>query len=60
MGPVTLKNLFDQARSLVSEDGDNPEYDRALVELVTYASGFNSDSFPLVSAALGVVGGFHE
>lgn len=32
--PSFDKNLVDQARSLVSEHGENPEYDRALVELV--------------------------
>lgn len=31
---VKLTSLIEEARSLASEDGENPEYDRALVELV--------------------------
>lgn len=31
---VTLDELMDAAASLVSEEGENPEYDRALAELI--------------------------
>lgn len=31
---VTLADLVEQARNLSSEMGENPEYDRGLVELV--------------------------
>jgi hypothetical protein len=31
----TRLQLLQEARDLLSEDGENPEYDRAIVELVT-------------------------
>lgn len=31
---ITFQNLVRAAQSLASEDGDNHEYDRALIELV--------------------------
>jgi hypothetical protein len=44
-----LRNvLIFEARGLVS-GGENPEYDRALVELVTYSSGGTQDDFLSVS-----------
>lgn len=36
------------ARSLRSDDGENPEYDRALVELVMYTVGVSPDDRPVV------------
>lgn len=40
---TSIKNLIDEARDLRSESGENPEYDRALVELVTRACGISHD-----------------
>lgn len=40
---MTHNNLVQQARSLRSDQGSNAEYDRALVELVMYATGGTSD-----------------
>ena len=36
---VTVERLIKLARDLKSEHGENSEYDRALVELVTDAAG---------------------
>ncbi len=36
---VRLHDIMVQAADLMSEDGENPEYDRALVELVSYLAG---------------------
>jgi hypothetical protein len=30
-----FKNLIENAKDLLSDDGENPEYDRAIVELVS-------------------------
>lgn len=37
--------LFENARELLSEDGENPEYDRAVVELVSRMFGLSADDF---------------
>jgi hypothetical protein len=43
------ERLIDTARDLRSEHGENPEYDRALVELVANALGFGDDEHrPLI------------
>lgn len=39
VGPVNYNTLIYEAQSLKSEDGENPEYDRALVELISCATG---------------------
>lgn len=58
-------NLLAQAKDLKSVDGENPEYDRALVELVSRTSGFTSDEYDTVAREIGIVGaertewGFH-
>lgn len=39
-----MNYLIEIARGLRSEDGENPEYDRALVELICHAYGLESDS----------------
>lgn len=49
-------NLLAQAKDLKSEDGENPEYDRALVELVSRTSGFTSDDYDTVAREIGIVG----
>lgn len=48
------ERLLHEARALRSEDGENPEYDRALVELVTFASGGTTDDLPRTAADLGI------
>jgi hypothetical protein len=40
---VEGEHLVDAARGLRSEHGENPEYDRALVELVAHAVGMGAD-----------------
>jgi hypothetical protein len=42
------------ARTLRSEAGENPEYDRALVEMVTRLSGRSHDDDPAVAELLGI------
>lgn len=38
---VTMGTVITVAKDLMSEHGENPEYDRALVELVAILSGFS-------------------
>lgn len=45
--------LVDEARMLKSENGENPEYDRALVELVTTMLGLSMDDAWSVAILLG-------
>jgi hypothetical protein len=40
---IALSTLKRIAASLLSEDGENPEYDRALSELVTDAAGLSME-----------------
>ena len=35
----TKQDLYAVAQTLKSDDGENPEYDRALVELISYLTG---------------------
>ena len=51
---IAVTELVQAAQELRSEDGENPEYDRALVELVSRASGNSDDSFPSVAHTLGI------
>jgi hypothetical protein len=39
---ITRAALIREARSLKSEHGENPEYDRALVELIYWTTGGRS------------------
>ena len=41
---TTREVLLFEAKGLVSS-GENPEYDRALVELITYSLGGSADDF---------------
>jgi hypothetical protein len=51
--PELFDALVAQSQSLVSEHGENPEYDRALSELTAYASGLpGGDYAPLILSAL--------
>jgi hypothetical protein len=43
IGPASYNTLIFEAQCLKSNDGENPEYDRALVELISYATGENID-----------------
>ena len=46
-------DLICEAEGLASEDGENPEYDRALVELVIRSLGLNdNDDRDMVAAAI--------
>lgn len=51
---ITLAALVDLARGPKSEDGENPEYDRALAELVTDAAGLPMDERGAMAALLGI------
>lgn len=46
--------LAEEARALKSEHGENREYDRALVELVTFMTGRSAEQFPAVARELGI------
>lgn len=48
------KGILAHAMELKSDDGENPEYDRALVELVGYSHGLPSDAFEKVGEILGI------
>ena len=41
-----LEDLIDNARELRSQDGENPEYDRALVELISQTFGLPYPDMP--------------
>lgn len=49
---ISLTVLFEIARDLQSEDGENPEYDRALHELLCQASGRSMDDVPEIARQL--------
>ena len=51
---VTVSDLLELAMWLKSPDGENPEYDRALVELVTDAAGLSMDDKDVIGQAIGV------
>jgi len=46
--------LFETARQLKSDDGENPEYDRALVELCTYSTGNDESNLKENAQKLGI------
>lgn len=47
---IPQERLIREARDLRSEHGENPEYDRALVELTSRTLGLTEDDRPLVEA----------
>jgi hypothetical protein len=51
---VSIGRLCELARGLKSEDGENAEYDRALVELVTDAAGLAMESMGEIAARIGI------
>jgi hypothetical protein len=48
---ITVKNLYKNACLLKSEDGENSQYDRALIELISYTTG---EDLETVSTKLGI------
>jgi hypothetical protein len=48
----TKRKLILEGASLMSDAGENQEYDRAIVELVSYTLGLSSDDFPVVETFL--------
>ena len=53
-GTVAVRLLFELAKALKSESGENPEYDRALVELCTDAAGLSMEGKADVARKLGI------
>ena len=51
---IKLTELLELARDLRSEDCENPEYDRALIELCCDAAGWSMDEKPEMAKLLGV------
>jgi len=51
---ITIRSLLECAKALKSEDGENPEYDRALCELCGDAAGSTQEGYPEVAALLSV------
>jgi hypothetical protein len=52
---VSIARLIKLARDLKSEDGENPEYDRALVELITDAAGMTMEyGRPTIAEQIGI------
>lgn len=51
---INTEELLRHARNLKSEHGENAEYDRALVELTTFALSLTADDFDRVHALLGI------
>lgn len=51
---MSIIELVRMAASLRSECGDNPEYDKALVDIVTAALGGTSDDGDAVARLLGI------
>lgn len=54
MNKQIVRALLQEARQLKSEHGENPEYDRALVELITFVSGGTADDFATTAKRLGI------
>lgn len=52
---VSRQKLIQEARELKSEHGENPEYDRALAELIYWATG--GGSVADVANEIGIKGG---
>lgn len=49
------RRIIEQARDLRSEEGENPEYDRALVELTMRTIGLAEDDRAEVEFWLGII-----
>ena len=44
--------LIETAGELLSELGENPEYDRALIELTTLTLGYSTNKIPYITELL--------
>ena len=51
---VKTSVLIQEAQLLKSEDGENKEYDRALVELIGYVLGYDSDNQKEIADYIGI------
>jgi hypothetical protein len=51
---LTGLDIREQGRILKSEDHENPEYDRALVEVIGYTLGFMTEELSEVADDLGI------
>ena len=51
---ITWARLIKEAKDLKSEHGENPEYDRAMVELMTFATGGTTEDLPKTAAEIGI------
>jgi hypothetical protein len=51
---ISIENLKIEAANLKSDGGENREYDRALVELVCYASGGTSEHLKTIAKDLDI------
>ena len=49
-----MASIITAAKYLASESGENPEYDRALTELVCDTLGFHMDNKDEVAALIGI------
>lgn len=49
---MKAREMILAAASLMSDDGENSEYDRAIAELVTYTLGLGSDDVAVVAVLL--------
>jgi len=56
---IPVQHLLNAARALGSENGSNPEYDRALVELVMDSAGLGLDDKEAVYDLLGFTFIYH-
>lgn len=52
MSDITTTRLLHEAADLLSEQGENHEYDRAIVELTTRLLGLSHDDHNDIEAAL--------
>lgn len=57
---VTIQELIQLAQFLKSEDGENGEYDRALLELVTDAARISQNDRTLVANLIGMSSYLHK
>ena len=50
--PVMTRRLLHEAADLMTQGDDNPEYDRAIVELVSRVLGVSTDDRDVVEAVI--------
>lgn len=49
---IRMESVFSNAADLISDDGENPEYDRGVVEMVCWLTGLDTEHKPQVLAYL--------